>query len=43
MSKEIHERIFAPNGAEPLCFYPQNIDNTYYVLREMFAVATIQL
>ena len=24
-------------------YYPQNIDNTYYVLREMFAVATIQL
>ena len=23
-------------------YYPQNIDNTYYVLREMFAVATIQ-
>ena len=24
-------------------YYPLNIDNTYYVLREMFAVATIQL
>ena len=24
-------------------YYPPIIDNTYYVLREMFAVATIQL